>query len=328
MNKNITSNLPHKTVLSGSMAILALVSAGFSATTTSNSAHATRGTAVPTEDTAPKPNITLFKYDASVPLDIKEIGVSEQGGAKIRDVTFAANIGGDPVEAYIVTPKGSGPFAGILYVHWLGEPATTNRTQFLDEAVSLASQGTVSILVEAMWAKPGWYSSRKPDQDYDHSIKQVIVLRRAMDLLLAQKDIDPQRVAYVGHDFGAMYGTLMAVADQRAKTYVFLAGAPRFSDWAFFGPQPKDKAAYLKQNAVLDPILYAPEIKNASVYFQFGTSDPYVSSKQADEYSKAVNNRNYRQQVTIYPVGHDMDIPQAHQDRVAWLQRELELTAK
>ena len=93
----------------------------------------------------------LFKYDASVPLGVVEKGVEMREGVSIRDVTFNA-LTGKEVAAYIVMPQGKGPFAAVLWVHWLGEPETTNRTQFLNEAVKLASQGVVSVLVDTMWS--------------------------------------------------------------------------------------------------------------------------------------------------------------------------------
>src|SRR3954469_8730819 len=82
-------------------------------------------------DTPPTANPDLFKYDDKAPLDIKEVGMKQQDGATIRDITFVPISGEAPFAAYIVTPAGTGPFAGVLYVHWLGEPETTNRTEFL-----------------------------------------------------------------------------------------------------------------------------------------------------------------------------------------------------
>ena len=36
--------------------------------------------------------------------------------------------------------------------------ATTNRSEFLQEATSLAPKGVVSLLVDAMWSAPEWYA--------------------------------------------------------------------------------------------------------------------------------------------------------------------------
>ncbi|MEO8359616.1 MAG: hypothetical protein ABI672_06270, partial [Vicinamibacteria bacterium] len=130
----------------------------------------------------------LFNYDATIPLGSVEKGVEKKDGAIIRDVTFDA-LTGKALAAYIVSPaEGKGPFAAVLWVHWLGEPATTNRTEFLNEATKLASQGVVSVLVDTMWStavNPDWFGKRVPEEDYANSIKQVIALRRGMDLLMS-----------------------------------------------------------------------------------------------------------------------------------------------
>ena len=94
-----------------------------------------------------------------------------------------------------------GAHPGALFVHWLGDkPETTNLTEFEPDALVLARDGVTSVLIDAMWSAPGWFNKvRTPGSDYDNSIKQVVDLRRALDLLLAQADVDRGRIAYVGH---------------------------------------------------------------------------------------------------------------------------------
>jgi hypothetical protein len=61
----------------------------------------------------------ILAYDASRPLDVKTIGTERKSGVRIDDVTFVSVAGGDPAQAYVVRPEsGSGPFAGVLFVHW------------------------------------------------------------------------------------------------------------------------------------------------------------------------------------------------------------------
>ncbi|HWL16870.1 MAG TPA: hypothetical protein VNR00_14785 [Opitutus sp.] len=261
----------------------------------------------------------VFDYDRSASLDLREIGRESRDDAVIQDVTFTAN--GDAIPAYIVRPSGGRrSLAGVLYVHWLGLPATTNRTQFLNEAVALASQGVVSVLVEAMWAAPKWYENRVPEEDYSRSVQQVIALRRAMQLLVQQPDVDPQRIGFVGHDFGAMYGIIAGALDGRARTYVLMAGTPRFADWYLFAHQPKDLGAYRAQMAPLDPIRFLGQLAPASVFFQFAARDEYVSAAAAAEsYAAAAP----RKQCATYDAGHDLQATAVAADRITWLLREL-----
>lgn len=264
----------------------------------------------------------IFDYDRTAPLNVVEVSRETRGDASVRDITF--DPAGKPVKAYLVSPttESNTPKAAILYVHWLGEPKTTNRTEFLDEAVSLADHGVISLLVDTMWAEPKWYSERIPEEDYDRSVRQVIELRRAMDLLLAQPGVDSQRVAFVGHDFGAMYGMIASAQDRRAKTYVFMAAVPRLIDWFLFQRQPHDLDAYRKQLAPLSPINFVGDLSPAPIFFQFASQDKYVSAAQAAGFYAAAAPRKH---MATYEAGHDLHTQEVATDRVAWLKRELNL---
>lgn len=263
---------------------------------------------------------SLFRYNAAARVTVKEVSTEQRGDVTVRDITFAPGPGRE-IKAYLVVPKGTGPFAGVLWVHWLGEEKS-NRTQFLDEAVELAPKGAVSLLVDAMWSEPKWFGNRVPEKDYENSIRQVIDLRRALDLLLAQANVDKTRIGFVGHDFGAMYGMLMAGVDQRVNTYVFIAATQSLNDWAFLGPQPKSKSTYLKQNANLELTDYLRQIRNASKLFQFGRGDFYVSQADAAVLFGAATEPKQRK---LYEASHKMDANEIAKDRDEWLIRQLKL---
>lgn len=269
-----------------------------------------------------------FDYDRNASLELNVVHTGIRDGAIVHDVTFVPLPGREPVKAFVVTPYTSGAspkpaaFAGILYVHWLGEPATTNRTEFFSEATALADSGVVSVLVDTMWAQPDWYEKRIPEEDAANSTRQIIALRRAVDLLLAQPGVDPSRIAVVGHDYGAMHAIVMGAADRRAKTYVLMAGTPHFIDWALYSRQPKDLAAFRAELAPLDPVSHVSEIAPATVFFQFAQNDKYVpATAAATFYAAAVP----RKQLATYQAGHDLHTPEVAADRVAWLMRELGL---
>src|SRR5262249_53575147 len=200
-----------------------------------------------------------------------------------RDVSFAAATAGERTRAFLVVPKNADKRSAVLWVHWLGEPKTTNRTEFLDDAVELARTGTISLLVDAQWSAPRWLKTRTTDGDYDASIRQVKALRRALDVLLAEPGIDAARVGFVGHDFGGMYGSLLAAVDPRARFYVIMAVTTKLSDWFLLGAPPKSKPDYVARMAPLEPTLYLARAR-AAFLFQFAKNDEYVTKAHADEY--------------------------------------------
>jgi len=75
-----------------------------------------------------------FDYDKQAPLGLKEIGAERRGDVAIHDIIYASPKGG-VVPAYLVVPKGKGPFAGVIWGHWYWDNSLMrNRKEFLDEA--------------------------------------------------------------------------------------------------------------------------------------------------------------------------------------------------
>jgi len=65
---------------------------------------------------------------------------------------------------------------------------------------------------------------------------------------LAQPGVDPTRIAYVGHDFGAMYGCILLALDHRISYGVLMAGAG-VKHGAIYGASD-DQAAFIKDKPV------------------------------------------------------------------------------
>src|SRR5437868_15244114 len=94
----------------------------------------------------------------------------------------------------------------------------------------------MSLLIETMWSDPKWFFTRDKMRDYENSVQQVKDLRRALDVLLAQPRVDPKRIAYIGHDFGGMYGAVMAgdvssTGTVRLAAIALQAATSSFSQW-------------------------------------------------------------------------------------------------
>ena len=262
-----------------------------------------------------KPHTPTFDYDTARPLEVAGTGVV------LRDISFAG-ASGRRIEATVVGPAQPGRHPAVLFAHWYEEPAlNSNRTEFLPDALRLARSGVVSLLVDTMWSDPKWFSTRKPADDFPISVAQVEDLRRALDLLASFDDVDANRMAFVGHDFGAMYGSLLAGVDRRVKALVFMAGTRSFADWFLLGRKLDATAerAVREELAPLDPLGYVGKIAPAPVLFQFATKDPYVSKDAADALVAAAGEPKA---VKFYDAGHGMSL-EALEDRVPWLLQVL-----
>src|SRR5437773_4592799 len=162
-----------------------------------------------------------FDYDQKAPLEIKQIGVQRRAHAKVYDISYASPKGG-AVPAYLVVPNGRGPFAAIVWGHWYWENSSMrNRREFLDEAVALAPTGVISLLIDGPIARPGHVESKEPlnEQDISDLVQTAVDFRRGVDLLVARKDVDPKRIAYVGHSYNAVVGAILSGVERRFKSF-------------------------------------------------------------------------------------------------------------
>ena len=270
----------------------------------------------------------LLAYKTEAPLAIKLVGSQRENGVIVDDITFASVAGNEPVAAYVVRPEAPGQAtAGVLFIHWYApsEP-TSNRTQFLEEARALARRGTTSLLVSTFWSTASRYRARRWQDDYQNTINQAKDLRRALDVLLAQPGVEAQRIACVGHDYGAMFGAMAVAADTRVKFFVSIAGTARFADWYTYGsatgrPEGPALTAFRTQLTPLDPITVLAQSR-APVFFQFGEADRYTP--RADFlalYQAAAEPKR----IATYPSGHPMLLPIIQHDRLAWLSEQLGL---
>ena len=221
--------------------------------------------------------------------------------------------------AVIVAPAGAAKNApAVLWVHWLGEPATTNHTEFLSDAQELAKHGVVSLLVDMPWSQKDWFTAlRAPENDYADTVAHVITLRRALDCLTALPGVDKTRVAYVGHDFGAMDGALLLAVDARPQYAVLMTPTLSYWEWYLLGKQPADPSAYVAQMSALDLPGWLAKGHQKATLLQFGQNDEYVSQATGIALRNATPNRD--RTFKAYKLDHALDDVTAHDDRRAWL---------
>jgi len=265
-----------------------------------------------------------FDYDRAKPLDIRVSGTETRGTVRIDDISFASLDGGR-TDAYLLTPPGRGKAAGALFVHWYdSESPLSNRKQFLNEAVELAGHGLVSLLVATPWSDPQWYQKRDVTRDFENSVQEVRELRRALDVLTAQPRVDRNRMALMGHDFGAMYGILAAASEKRVSAVALQAFTGSFSDWFLYNQKqltPDARQRVIDRLAPLDPLKFLGQLASTPVLLQFAEKDFYVPRDHAEALYAAVRGRK---QILWYQAGHGLN-DQASQDRQKWLRQTLKL---
>ncbi len=272
-----------------------------------------------------------FDYDRKAPLGIKQVGVQPRANATVYDITYDSPKGG-VVPAYLVVPKGRGPFAAIIWGHWYWQNSSMrNRKEFLDEAVALAQAGVVSLLTDGPIARPGHVESKEPlnDQDISDLVQAVVDMRRGVDILFARRDVDRKRIAFVGHSYNAEVGAFLSGIDKRFKAFVLMAGplsdeidlkSKEYQDYRQkVGPEKFD--AFVKKYYWTDEGKYVAHAAPAFVFLQYGSQEKFLNPERAREYLTIVSEPK---RLEIYDAPHALNA-EARRDRIQFLIEQLKL---
>ena len=272
-----------------------------------------------------------FDYDQSAPLNLKQIGIQHREHATIYDLTYDSPKGG-VVPAYLVVPKGRGPFAAVIWGHWCWQNSSMrNRKEFLDEAVVMAESGLVSLLTDHPMSRPGYVPIKDPldERNATEFLQQVIDMRRGVDLLTARRDVDPRRIAYVGHSCNAGVGALLSGLDRRFKAFVLMAGSmsdeisQNTKDFQEFrqkmGPEKVD--AFIAKYYYLDQGKFVSHASPAVVFLQYGAREKFLNAERARLYAAVVSEPK---RLKIYDAEHALNA-EARRDRIHFLIEQLKL---
>jgi dienelactone hydrolase len=272
-----------------------------------------------------------FDYDQKAPLAIQEIGVERRGTVTIHDISYASPKGGR-VPAYLLVPEGKGPFAAVIWGHWyMPGSAFLNRKEFLDEAVALAPAGVVSLLPDGPIARPGHKedNSDLSEQPITDRVQAIVDMRRGADLLLARSDVDPKRLAYVGHSYNAEVGAFLSGIDRRFKAFVLMAGTMsddvtlKFKEVQDYrqkvGPEKFD--TFVAKYSWLDQGKYVSHAARAVVFLQYASQERFLTPERDQQYAAVVSEPK---RFKLYDAPHALNA-EARRDRIAFLIEQLQL---
>ncbi|HZB48236.1 MAG TPA: prolyl oligopeptidase family serine peptidase [Mycobacteriales bacterium] len=248
------------------------------------------------------------------------------GDVVVRDLTVPVR-GLPAVPAYLVRPARPVPrhrAPAVLFLHWF-DPRATNgdRTEFVAEAVRLAARGVVSLLPQQGFP---WTGDPVGDaRDVAAIEAELTRLRHALDALLARPEVDGRRVAVVGHDYGAMYGALLAAGDRRVSALAALAPDAAWESWFlayWLGYEGPAAEAYARLFAAVQPVdAMGAVATERPVLLQFADDDQYVDAAVRARFAAAAPAAR----LEVYRrAGHHLDLA-ALADRTAWLDRVLRL---
>jgi dienelactone hydrolase len=259
--------------------------------------------------TAPKRTQGLFEYDASAPAAVRTGRVLNPGATiRVRNFSFASPRGGR-VSAYLVEPRGTGPHPAVIYMHGAGR----DRAELLPFAVALADRGFVALTLSSQDSGTPKTGVAGVRQFRDAYVRDVVNVRRAVDVLRARDDVRDDALGYVGFSYGGILGAIVAGVEHRIRAFDLMsAGAAQNAT----AQGSKTVRALI---ASIDPARYVGRAAPSHLFFQAGKYDEVVRPEQLRHmYELASEPKRIR----WYAAGHTLNA-KAADDQLAWLQSEL-----
>jgi len=158
------------------------------------------------------------------------------------------------VEAYLITPRGEGPFPGIVVYHptthdTIHEPAGLAGPPERHFGLTLARRGYVTLSpCNYLWDYRGRPGPQPGFSDFESLVREALLERypnwtgmgkmvwdglRAVDFLLAQPQVDGSRLGCIGHSLGAKEAFYSMAFDPRLRAGVSCEGGIGlpFTNW-------------------------------------------------------------------------------------------------
>jgi dipeptidyl aminopeptidase/acylaminoacyl peptidase len=236
---------------------------------------------------------------------------------------------GDPLDLYVMKPKGAKKPPVILYLY--GYPAGTERFQ------DPSFQGTV---VKDGFAAVGFVSALTGHRYHDRPMREWFVselqeslatsahdVQMVLNYLEGRGDLDMSRVGIYAQGSGASIAILSSAVDSRIKV---LDATDPWGAWPlwFAGstfPPEDERAAYLtpeflKKAAVLDPVDWLPKVQAKKFRLQdavFETTTPKAAKEKLRAAVPAGST------VLIYKTADDFNAAIRSKSELAWIKQEL-----
>jgi dienelactone hydrolase len=171
------------------------------------------------------------------PLDLQIEATEELPRVRRQRISFRS-AGEDRVPAFLLTPRDLPPgmkVPGILCLHQttaIGkeEPAGLGGKPNLHYALELAERGYVTLAPD--YPNFGDYKFDPYAHGFSSAtMKAIFNHRRAIDLLQSLPEVDPDRIAVIGHSLGGHNSLFLAAFDPRIKAVVTSCGFTSFAKY-------------------------------------------------------------------------------------------------
>lgn len=275
----------------------------------------------------------FYVYDKSIPLNATEELIRDEGVCKIYRVYFNS-VNGERVPSLVSIPTGSGRFQCIVFLHGYGG----SKEDMLSFAGLIAAEGYAIISIDAefhgerMEEGKALYSPNLEESRMG-IIQTIVDLRRAVDYLETRREIDCERIGYVGGSMGGILGAIFIGVEPRIKAAALLVAGGNMSLMIMKSQHPAIPAIrkYLEEQGMtyeelqkalnpVEPLNFIRRFSPRPVVFHLGKHDQIVPAEAGEQLYEASGEPK---QVYWYDSGHDLPLELVAARILDFMEREL-----
>ena len=265
---------------------------------------------------------TLAGDDVCVPP-----GERPPAGRPYRSWSFA-NLGGQRIHGFLVTPPGDGPHPVVMLVH--GGPTWAYSDTFMPDVQAFVDHGLAVAMVNYR-GSTGYGTAFRDALIGNPGFPEVEDVVAGLDALVAEGVVDPARAAVAGGSWGG-YITLLALGLHPERWAVASAAVPvadyvtafaeeapalQAFDRTLFGGGPEEVGDLYVERS---PLTYVDRVR-APVLVIAGDNDSRCPINQVMNYVKALQARGGKVELYRFDAGHGSMVIE---ERVRQMRAELD----
>ena len=237
---------------------------------------------------------------------------------------------GDPVDVYVMKPKGIKKPAAILYLY--GYPTDTSVFLNEDYQTLVTRNGVAAVGFVSALTGPRYHD--RPMKEWFVSQLQESLATSAHDIqmvlnyLTTRGDLDMNRVGMFAQGSGASIAILASAVDPRIKVLEALDPWGDWPTWMATSPfVPQDERAayvkpeFLKKIAPLDPVEWLPRIQAKKLRLDMQAFDDVTPKPAANKLRAAAPAGTA---VELYPTMKEFTAAFQEGENLLWIQHALQ----
>ncbi len=264
---------------------------------------------------------TYYNYDLELPL--QEIVQQDPGVLNLYSFSYRSVHDAKVTGLLTIPEKGESPFPVVILMHGLGDSKTVDYVETGNQLLLEAGYAVLRLDISNHGDRHTYDYEFDLTEGYKYWTRDVVSqtvfdLRRAVDFIHRNDQVDPQRIGYMGISLGGIIGTVFCAVEERIKVPVIILAGGNLNlmfGMDAFSAQTKDFLS------IIDPINFVESIAPRPFLMINAENDdviPPITSKLL--YKRAGKPKK----IIWYPAKHhDVPVEAVYQDGINWLNTHL-----